>query len=121
MLGAADIDGHIVALRAHADYHTGIDLRAGAYEHRAALLSVPDAVGDCFAGLERDEGACIAAGDIALVRLVLFKDGGHDALTLGVGQKLVAVAEKSSGRDKVGQLYTAAHRQHLDKLALASA
>lgn len=47
MLGAADIDRHIVALRAHADYHAGIDLRAGAYKHRTTLLSVPDAVGNC--------------------------------------------------------------------------
>ena len=121
VLGAAHVDGDVIGLRADAHDHAGVDLRARGDEHRAALLSVPDAVGDRLAGLERYERACAAAGDIALVRLVLLKHGRHDALALGVGQELVAIAEESARRDEVAELYAVADGGHLDELALARA
>ena len=94
VLGAAHVDRHVVGLRAHADDHARVYLGARRDEHLAALLRVPNAVGHGLAGLKRDEGAGIAAGDVALINVVLLKHGGEDAFALGVGKELVAVAER---------------------------
>ena len=121
VLGAAHVDRHVVGLRAHADDHARVDLGARRDEHLAALLRVPNAVGHGLAGLKRDEGAGIAAGDVALINVVLLKYGGEDAFALGVGKELVAVAEQAARRNEKFHLNAVADRRHLKELALAGA
>ena len=67
------------------------------------------------------QGTGVAALNLALVGHVLLKDGGHDALALGVGQELVAVAEQATGGDQELQLHAAAHGGHGEELGLAGA
>ena len=117
LLAAADVHRDVLVLGRDADDHAGVDRRAGADEERAALLRVEQAVGDGLAGLPGDEAAGAAAAELALVGLVALKDAGHDALALGVGQKLVAVAEEPALRHEEGRLGAAADGQHLDELA----
>ena len=108
-------------LRRHADDHAGVHGHARADEQLAALLRVVQAVGDALAGLERDERAGVAAAEVALVRGVAVKDGGHDALALRVGHELVAVAEQSARRHEKLQPRALADGLHLLQLTLAGA
>ena len=121
MLGAADVYRDILGLRAYADYHSAVDLCPRSDEHGAALLRVPDAVGHCLAGFKCNQGTGAAAGNIALVRFVALKNGSEDSLTLGVSEKLVPVAEQAAGRNQKFHLHAAAHRSHLQELALTLA
>ena len=65
-------------------------------EHGTALLRVPYSVSNRLACLPCDQGACVAAGDVALIGFVALKDRGHDALALGVGEELIAITEETS-------------------------
>ena len=121
LLFLADVDGDILLLRRHADDHAGIHGHARADEQLAALLRIVQAVGDALAGLERDERAGIAAAEVALVRGVAVKDGGHDALALRVGHELVAVAEQAARRHEKLQPRALADGLHLLQLTLAGA
>ena len=121
MLGTADVDGHILCLRADPHDHAAVDLGAGCDEHGTALLRVPDAVGHGLARFKGDERAGIAPGDLALVGFVSFKDGSQDAFPLGVGEEFVAVAEQAAGGYEKLHLHAVPDRGHLKELALARA
>ena len=121
LLFAADVDGDVLHLGTHAHHHALIHGHAGADEQSATVLGGKQAVGHGLAGLVGHQGAGVAPLDLALVGHILLKDGGHDALALGVGQKLVAVAEQAPGGDQELQLHAAAHGSHGEKLRLAGA
>ena len=67
------------------------------------------------------QGASVAPLDLPLIGGVLLKDGGQDALALGIGEKLVAVAEQTPGGDQKLQLHPRAHRIHGHEFSFAGA
>ena len=122
VLGLADVDVHILAGSGVADDHALVDLLARAHQKGAALLGVEQAVGDGLAGLEADQRAGGAVGDHAGPDIVAVKDLVDDALTVGIGQELVAVAEQAAaGHTELQTHAVGAQRLHLlqDGLALA--
>ena len=121
LLLLADVDGDVLLLGADANHHAGVDRNACADEQRAPLLGVEEAVGNGLAGLEGDEAAGVPAAQVALVGGVAVKDGGHDALAPGIGQKLVAVAEEAPGGNQKLQLHPVTHGGHLHQVALPGA
>ncbi len=46
-----------------------------------------------------DDGAALAGLDVALVRRVAVEELVHDAVAVGVGHELGAVADEAAGRD----------------------
>ena len=96
LLLLADVHGDVLLLRRDPHDHALVDVDARADEQYAALLCVKETVGNGFARLGRDERAGAAAGKLALIGSVGIKDGRHDALALGVGEKFVAVAEQTA-------------------------
>ena len=85
-------------------------------------MGIVEAVGDGFAGLAGHQGAHVTAVQLTPIGSVGVKDGGHDALALGVGQKLVAVAEQAPGRHQEGQLHpVGADGGHVQEVALPGA
>ena len=121
MLSLADIDDNILGFRRAADDHALIDLGACRNEQTAALLRVIETVCDRLACLIGDQRTDRTALYIALIRLIFFKYGGHDALALGIGQEFALVAEEAAGRDQEFQTHSAALRMHLLHLTLAGA
>ena len=109
VLGAADIYIDVIVLRADANDHAGIYLGAGIDEQSAALLCIPQAVCNSLAGLKGNERAGVAACNLTLVGLVTLKDGSQNTLALGVGQKLVAVAEEAAGGNQELHLHAVAY------------
>ena len=121
LLLLADVDGDILLLGADAHDHALVHRHARADEQLTALLRVEEAVGDALAGLKGDEGAGVSARQIALVGRVGVEHARHNALALGVGKELVAVAEQAARRDEEFDLHAGADRRHLDHVALAGA
>ena len=78
----ADVDGDVLGLRADADDHAAVYFGTGRDEHGAALLRVPNAIGDGLAGFKGDEGAGITAGDLSLVGLIALENGVDDAVAM---------------------------------------
>ena len=117
----ADVNRDVLLLGGLAHHHAGIDGHARADEQHTTLLGVVEAVGDALTGLEGHQGAGVAALDLALHGGIGVKDRGHDALALGVGKELVAVAEQAAGGHQELQLHPITHRSHLQKVALAGA
>ena len=122
LLALAGVDGNILLLGGLADDHALIDGNAGADEQRAAALGVIQAVSNGLAGLTGHQSAHVAAAQLAAIGGVGVKHRGHNALALGVGQELVAVAEQAAGGHQEGQLGTGgAQRSHVEEVALAGA
>ena len=121
LLLLADVDGHILVAAAGAHDHARVDGDAGADEHLAAILHAADAVGRGLAGLMGHQRAGLAALDLALERAVGVQHGGHDALAVGVGEELAAVAEQAAGGNQEFQAVAAAHGGHGHQVALALA
>ena len=106
VLGLADVDIHILAGSGVADDHALVHLFAGAHQQGAALLSVEQAVGDGLAGLKADQRTGGAVGDHASPDIVAVKDLVDDALAVGIGQELVAVAEQAAAGHPELQTHT---------------
>ena len=122
VLGLADVDIHVLAGSGVADDHALVDLLAGAHQQGAALLRVEQAVGDGLAGLKADQRTGGAVGDHASPDVVAVEDLVDDALAVGIGQELVAVAEQAAaGHTELQTHAVGAQRLHLlqDGLALA--
>ena len=122
VLGLADVDIDVLAGSGVADDHALVDLLAGAHQQSAALLRVEQAVGDGLAGLKADQRTGGAVGDHASPDVVAVKDLVDDALAVGIGQELVAVAEQAAAGHPELQTHTVrAQGLHLlqDGLALA--
>ena len=122
VLGLADVDIDILAGSGVADDHALVDLLAGAHQQSAALLRVEQAVGDGLAGLKADQRTGGAVGDHAGPDVIAVEDLVDDALAVGIGQELVAVAEQAAAGHTELQTHTVgAQRLHLlqDGLALA--
>ena len=121
LLLLADVDRDVLLLGGLADDHTLVHIDARADEQHAALLRVEEAVGNGRARFGGDERAGAAAGKLALVGRVGIKHARHDALALGVGKELVAVAEEAARGDEEFELHAAADGRHLGEVALAGA
>ena len=122
VLGLADVDIDILAGSGVADDHALVDLLAGAHQQSTALLRVEQAVGDGLAGLKADQRTGGAVGDHASPDVIAVEDLVDDALAVGIGQELVAVAEQAAAGHTELQTHTVgAQRLHLlqDGLALA--
>ena len=122
VLGLADVDIDVLAGSGVADDHALVDLLAGAHQQSAALLRVEQAVGDGLAGLKADQRTGGAVGDHASPDVIAVEDLVDDALAVGIGQELVAVAEQAAAGHTELQTHTVgAQRLHLlqDGLALA--
>ena len=122
VLGLADVDIDVLAGSGVADDHALVDLLAGAHQQSAALLRVEQAVGDGLAGLKADQRTGGAVGDHAGPDVIAVEDLVDDALAVGIGQELVAVAEQAAAGHTELQTHTVgAQRLHLlqDGLALA--
>ena len=122
VLRLADIDFNVLGLTGFSDDHAGVHLFTGADEENAALLCVEQTVGDSLAAFEGNQRALLAVGDVSLVRLIAGKNGVHNAVALGVGHELSAVADQSAGRNvelKTG--VAAVGLSHGNQLALSLA
>ena len=120
MLGLTDIDFDIHSLAALSDDHTAVDLFTGSYKHLAAVLGSEQSVGDCRAGLEGDQGTCLAIRDLALERGVTVENGIHDTVSLCIGHKIAAIADQTPGRDHESQAgIIPLQRGHIDQFSLA--
>ena len=121
MLGLADVDRDVLARRGVADDLTGVDLLACVDDQGAALLGVEQAVGDGVAGIKADEGAGGAGLDVAAPFLVAVEDRVHDALAVGVGQELAAIAEQAAAGHTELDAGAAVHHLHVHQDGLAGA
>jgi hypothetical protein len=91
-------------------------------EHAAAVVQLAQRVGEDLAVVHGDQHAVLAAGDLALVRLVAVEDVGDQAGTAGQVHELVGEADQAPRRDAVFQAHAAAAvRLHVHQLALALA
>ena len=121
MLRLADVDRDVLARRGIADDLTGVDLLACVDDQGAALLGVEQAVGDGVAGIKADEGAGGAGLDVAAPFLVAVEDRVHDALAVGVGQELAAIAEQAAAGHTELDAGAAVHHLHVHQDGLARA
>lgn len=99
VLRLADVADDVFRAAALADDHAFVHVDAGADEEGAAVLRVEEAVGGGDAGLVDDDGASLTGLDVALVRRVAVEELVHDAVAVGVGHELGAVADEAAGRD----------------------
>src|SRR5262249_29363748 len=105
-----------------ADDHALVDLRAGGDEHRAAVLEVPQGIGDGDAGIGRDEDAGAAAFDRTLIGRIAVEEPAHDAGAARVAEELALIADEAARRGKEGQaLLAAARGAHVLELRFAAA
>ena len=121
VLRLADVDRDVLARRGVADDLTGVDLLACVDDQGAALLGVEQAVGDGVAGIKADEGAGGAGLDVAAPFLVAVEDRVHDALAVGVGQELAAIAEQAAAGHTELDAGAAVHHLHVHQDGLAGA
>ena len=122
MLGLADVDIDVLAGSGVADDHALVDLLASADQKGAALLCIEQTVGDSLTGLKADQRAGGAVGDHAGPDVVAVEDLVQDALAVGIGQELVAVAEQAAAGHTELQTHTVGtQRLHLLQDGLAGA
>ena len=123
MLLLADVYDYILIAGAFAHYLAHVYGYARAYEHAAPILSVKEAVAVGIAGLGADKAAVGTLLDISLIRLILVEYAAHYAVAPGIGQQLVAVAQKASGGYVEQQPYACAVGlgYHVYPLGLAAA
>ena len=99
VLRLADIDFNVLGLTGFSDDHAGVHLFTCTDEENTALLCIEQTVGDGLAAFEGNQRALLAVGDVSLVGLIAGKNGVHDAVALGVGHELSAVANQPAGRN----------------------
>ena len=121
LLALAHINNDVLGLGGHTHHHAFINGHAGSDEQAATFLCIEQAVGNGFAGFKGNQAAGVPAGDITLVGRVGIKNRGHDALALGIGEELVAVAEQAAGGHQKFHLHAIADRGHLKHFALSAA
>src|SRR6185503_4963800 len=115
LLALEDIDLEVVVPGVLADDHAGINLPAGLDHHRAAILEVPQGIGDGLAAVVGNEDAVAAAGDLALVRLIGVEQAVEDRGAARVGEQFALVADEAAGRRVKDEAQAAAAgRTHLD-------
>ena len=118
----ADVDYDVLRFRGRADNHALVHRDVGSDEHSAALLGVPQTVGGRFACLVRYQTALLTDDDIPLIRLVAVEHMVHDAVAVGVGEKLRAVAHESArGYFKFEVGHAALARVHIEHFGFAGA
>ena len=81
-----------------ADDHSGIDIGAGRYKKRPALLQVPQRIGNRGTLGVRYQDAGAAPLDRALVGCITVEQTAHDAAAARIGQKLAVIADQAAGR-----------------------
>ena len=121
MLGAAYIHGNILSFRADTHHHAAVHLRSRCNKHCAALLRIPDTIGNGLAGFKGDQRTGIPPGDVSLVRLVPLEDRSQDSLALGIGQEFVPLSEKPARRYQEFHFHAVSNRCHLQKFTFACA
>ena len=111
MLFLADVDRHILAFRRFPDNHAFVNLHARSHKQHAAILGVIQAVATGFAGFKHHEGSLYPLRNIHAV---------HDAVAVGIGQKLLPVAHQAARRDAEFQMaHAGVTGAHVDDLRLA--
>src|ERR1019366_6503185 len=95
----AGVHDEVVRARALAADHPAVDLDSGRKEQRRALLEPLERMRRRFPRFLAHQRATPAARHVALERLVAVEDVVQNALTLRVRPELVAVTEKTAGRD----------------------
>ena len=99
VLRLADVADDVFRPAALADDHAFVHVDAGADEEGAAVLRVEESVRGGDAVLVDDDGAALAGLDVALIRRVAVEELVHDAVAVGVGHELGAVADEAAGGD----------------------
>src|SRR6266571_1733733 len=122
LLGADRVDHEVVVAGVDADDHSFVYRVPGAHEHAAALLELPQRVGDGDAVVLRHEDPVAALGDLALHRRIVVEHVAHDSRAAGHRQELALEADQPAGRDAVFEPHAAlAVGLHVGELAAAPA
>src|ERR1700760_2164101 len=85
LLALEHVDDQVVVARVLADDHAVVNLPARLDHHRAAILEIPQRVGDGLALVVGDQHAIAAALDRALVRGIAVEQPVHDGGAARVG------------------------------------
>ena len=105
-----------------ADDHALVERVARAHEHAAAVLQVPQRVGDRLAVVLRDQHAVAAFGHDAGHRAVVVEHVAGEAGAAGEGEELALEADQAARGDAVFETDAAlAVRLHVLQLAAAAA
>src|SRR5712691_8691991 len=126
LLGADRVDHEVVVAGMDADDHSFVYRVPGAHEHAAALLELPQRVGDGDAVVLRHEDPVAALGDLALHRRIVVEHVAHDSRAAGHRQELALEADQPAGRDAVFEPHAARISPcsvglHVEQLAAAPA
>ena len=97
-----------------------VHVRSRADEEDAAILQVFQLVGRGRAGVHADDGASVAAGDLAAPQVVPLEAGRHDAQPARVGQERAPVADEPAGGNvKFHADHAGVQADHVDHIGLA--
>ncbi|KCB28214.1 hypothetical protein L543_2719 [Bordetella hinzii L60] len=103
------IDDQVVVAAVDADDHAFVQRFAGADEHAAAVLQLPEGIGHGIAVVLADQHAIAALADRAFAhRRVLMEGVAHQARAARERQELVLEADQATRRDDVFQAGAAA-------------
>ena len=94
LLALDRVDVEVIPAAVLADDHALIGLFARAHEHDAAILEVPQGEGGGFAVRVGEQHALEAAGDLALVRLIVAEDAVQHARAARIRQEFALVADQ---------------------------
>ena len=108
LLALDRIDDEVVVAAVDADDHAFVELLAGRHEHAAALLQLPQRVGDRVAVLLRNQHAVAALGDLALQRRVAVEHVAHEPGAARQVHELALEADQSARRNAVFETRAAA-------------
>ena len=117
LLFLADVARYVLTLGTFADNHALIDRHAGTDKQAASVLRIEKTVARTFARLVDNNRASVSCLNVALVRLVAGKQLIHNAVAVGVGHKLTAVADQTScGNSELKMRHAAVSRSHVFNL-----
>ena len=120
LLGFSHVHHEVVVVDVFAHHLSGIDFVLRVDEEAATVLQVVDGVGKGRAGFERNHGAVLPAGDVALVRLVVLEAVGHDGFALRSGEHVGTQPDDAARGDVELDVHSFAQALHGGHLALAA-
>src|SRR5688572_3202783 len=122
LLGLDRVDHQDVVAAVDADDHAFVHRLAGRDEHAAALLQLPQRVGDGLAVVLRHQHAVAVLVDLGLHRAVVVEYVAHDAGAAREGHELALEADQAARGDAVVEAYASlAVGLHVLQLAAAAA
>ena len=122
LLALDRVDDEVVVAAVDADDHAFVERIARRHEHAAAVLQLPQRVGDGVAVFLRNQHAVAALGDLALERRVAVEHVAHEAGAARQVHEFALEADQAARRNAVFEARAAAAvGLHVGEIAAARA